>query len=541
MINNRYADMLLNKLKEKGIFSEYLPESFKIDLNKWDLYVAGAATGDRIEPYSYYMSRFGKNGHRRLISIPEISAYVLLINYLNDNKSILLDLIMASKDDINSFSRFVNSDVQLLDENNIYGESVPRNIIDESSENYESEKDYSLFLLNMAQKINLTKGAKGILHVDISEFYKNIYTHIVGCISLGIDGIKKAYDENKQTLVYKRYCGLDEKIRRMNGLRTNGFLVGPYISRVLSEGILSVVDNELRQLGIKFTRYADDYEIALYDNDDWQCILNSVINIFDKFYLKINEEKTYYEEYPFYLFNNYEKVLKSFKAENTNLRFVDVIEIFNKFLQMEKAGDKGAVAYLLKAYSKNYTVYNKKLYTNYLLNIICNDERNMSYACKIIVDEYKNSRLYLDSDFYKKIISQISVNIKKNNDLAIVWLTYLLVYTNYKFKVEDIITLVEGKSELGMIIIMEELPHLITLEIKEKCWNELNSWLFLYQFSLRYPEYREQFFEKVRINKNKNFYNKLFLHNFSFYKKEEKTEPDKLIDNFIDLSKLELD
>ena len=33
-------------------------------------------------------------------------------------------------------------------------------------------------------------------------------------------------------------------------------------------------------------------------------------SVFDKYFLKLNSEKTYYEEYPYYLFSNYEKIIE---------------------------------------------------------------------------------------------------------------------------------------------------------------------------------------------------------------------------------------
>ena len=49
-----------------------------------------------MEPYSYFMSRLGKAGDRRMISIPEVAGYISLINFLRDNKDILVDIIQIS-------------------------------------------------------------------------------------------------------------------------------------------------------------------------------------------------------------------------------------------------------------------------------------------------------------------------------------------------------------------------------------------------------------------------------------------------------------
>lgn len=44
-------DDLIQELKTKGIFSEYLPSEFNVSSNNFNVYGAGASHKDRIEPY----------------------------------------------------------------------------------------------------------------------------------------------------------------------------------------------------------------------------------------------------------------------------------------------------------------------------------------------------------------------------------------------------------------------------------------------------------------------------------------------------------
>ena len=234
-------DELIGKIKEKGIFSEYLPENFNVKADGWNIYGAGASHKDHVEPYSYYMSRFNKTGDKRMISIPEFGTYVSLVNFLYDNKyTILRTCIEKSKGDRNSFSRFINDNGDIIDVDSTYGDVTATLMLDDGVESNEYEKERSIYVNNMISKIQTTRGAAGILHIDISEFYRNIYTHILGCIKLGIDGVKTAFDQGDDSVDYKLYRQLDDRVRRLNGARTNGLLVGPYISRILSESILAV-------------------------------------------------------------------------------------------------------------------------------------------------------------------------------------------------------------------------------------------------------------------------------------------------------------
>ena len=75
-------------------------------------------------------------------------------------------------------------------------------------------------------------------------------------------------------------------------------------------------------------------------------------------------------------------MIEKVQYKNGKMEAPEIIELFNCFLDMEKKGEKGAVRYLLKSYSNKYVVSNKRLYIDYLINVICNDEKNMSLACK---------------------------------------------------------------------------------------------------------------------------------------------------------------
>lgn len=519
------VDELLKKIKEKGFFSEYLPESFNLATEDFDLYGAGASHRDKIEPYSYYMSRFGEQGDRRMISVPEVAGYVSLVNYLRDNKDILKDIIELSHKDNRSFSRIINEEYEIIDMD-IYGGPIGAlNVtLNNGVESQEDEKERSVYVANMLHKIEVTRGACGILHIDISEFYRSIYTHTLSAIKLGIDNAKEAFLQDSTDKIYKKYAAFDDRIRRLNGARTNGILVGPYISRILSEALLARVDMELQEKDITFTRYADDYEIAVYKEEDLADIKSKLVTIFERYFFRINNEKTFFEKYPFYLFSNFENIIRRLIGKNKTIDSVEIIELFNKFLQMEKDGEKGAVRYLLKTYKNEYHVNDKKLYASYLLNVLCNDEKALGLACEIIIHEYNENRIILDKNFYNIIQNKLDYEIKKQHDLEIIWLTYLLRYTDFEGSHDFIEKIIESNSDLAIVIVLEEWKEFINSEDVDLCWNKATSWILLYQLALNYSEKQQIFYEKLNIVYNKKFYDKLFKKKFSFYKKRETPE-----------------
>ena len=103
----------------------------------------------------------------------------------------------------------------------------------------------------------------------------------------------------------------------------------------------------------------------------------------------------------------------------------------------------------------------------------------------------------------------------------------MLKYTDYLEQpmVANIIDLIiESDCDLAIIIIMEEYSNIIDDTQIETCWNNCSSWILLYQIALHYPDKREDFFSRIGIVHNKDFYKKLFENKFTFYKSEEENK-----------------
>lgn len=507
-------DEILQKLMEKNIFSEYLPKAFCMDNKKLDVFNAGGSYKDYIEPYSYTMSRLGQKGDRRTISIPDASAYVSVLNYLRDNKSILKYIANLSIDDINSFSRVVNSDSTLIDDDEGYGNIIhPLGVFDSGDKSEEEEKKRSIFIDNMLIKIDRTKGACGILHVDISEFYRSIYTHAITTIKLGVEGAREAYNNISTDNDYLTYCTLDKVIRSLNGKRTNGLLVGPYISKVISEAILARVDEDLRNKNLVFTRYADDYEFAVYNRDEIDSIKEDIFGIFGRYFFVINNEKTKFEEYPFYVFSNFEHALGMTDNEKKD---IEVIELFNKFWELEKNGEKGAIRYLLKAYQDKYKVEDETVYCNYLINVLCNDEKALALSCEILIREYEKERITIGESTKAILLKKLNQEVKNKHEWEAIWLVYLMKHIdcNIPDKLQN--ELWESGFELLKVMWIHE--YSVDIGKIKDCFEKSKSWILLYELAVKIGNI-DCFLDKLKVKNSRNFYIKLFNSGFSFYKK----------------------
>lgn len=142
---------------------------------------------------------------------------------------------------------------------------------------------------------NLTKYDK-LLMLDIKDYYGRIYTHDLPL-------------SNEQE-------NIDARIASLNNGRTNGLLLGSYISLYLAELILKNIEDELdkelkeNKITCEYEYFSDDFYFFCYDKDinNIQKVFNKVL---DNHQMELNHSKTIildFEEYS--KNNNLEKLWK---------------------------------------------------------------------------------------------------------------------------------------------------------------------------------------------------------------------------------------
>ena len=95
-------------------------------------------------------------------------------------------------------------------------------------------------------------GARYVVRADISNCFPSVYTH---SIPWAIHGRSKAKGNHSVTLAGNL---LDSVTRNTRDGQTNGLLIGPHASNVLSEIILTCVDHQMIRNGYKAVRHIDD-------------------------------------------------------------------------------------------------------------------------------------------------------------------------------------------------------------------------------------------------------------------------------------------
>lgn len=491
-------------IADTGFFSEYLPPCF--NLNDGVFLRAPAENCDLIEPYCFTMSRYNTNDARRNIFIPEIGSYVVARNYIRQ-EHIIKELVEFTENNDISFSPILGNDDSIMRHEQSYDETISH-----------MEEITSTYIENIAIKIIKATGAKKVLKLDISNCYSSFYMHMIPAILLGADQAEREYnkylkDHNDPTIsvIYRKYRKLDEVIRQQNLNRTNGILPGLLYSKILAEGMLSRIDKELESTGINFTRYVDDYEVYVY-NDEEKTIISTFVKILKRYGFTLNDEKTEVIAFPYYMAENLEKIFKDRMKDR--LDNPDLMELFNSYFLLEKNGVKGAIRYLLKMLEKNsFDLADPSLYRAYLLTTIGNNERSLTKACSLLI---KNRDILLLSEKEISFVNELlHKHIDCDHDLEVLWLLYLLMETGNLPKGHPIIQqIVNSRNELAQIMLLRK--DLLDAQATTLVVNVATSWILLYE--LYVAEYMDEntFISRLHLNKNLGMYQYLKQNSVHF-------------------------
>ena len=176
--------------------------------------------------------------------------------------------------------------------------------------------------------------------------------------------------EVNQDEIYLKVAQLDKAVCNMNIGRTHGLLVGPFISKVISETLMNRIDLEIREKGINFVRFMDDYEIFVYDETKINQITMEIEKTINKYGFSLNNEKTKYVPFPYVDKIDLEPV---FNTVSSNLKTVNT---FNHFVEIEyKKNQKGAIKYLISRL--NEFDENIEILVSILINTIINNPNSV--------------------------------------------------------------------------------------------------------------------------------------------------------------------
>ena len=168
---------------------------------------------------------------------------------------------------------------------------------------------------------------------DVKNCYGSIYTHSLSWAIHGINFMKSKKRWHDYKLIGNR---LDRLFQNANNIHTIGLPIGPAVSDIASEIILSQVDTELskslapdKYLAVRFK---DDYRILCKSEDNARQIIKSLQLALKSYNFSINDDKTTYHKLPDGIFRPW---ASRYHAANPNpKRFYEYKELKELYLSV---------------------------------------------------------------------------------------------------------------------------------------------------------------------------------------------------------------
>ena len=207
-----------------------------------------------------------------------------------------------------------------------------------------------------------------IVSTDIANCFSSIYSH---SIPWAVEGKRNAKVNTRNWS-----DRLDSATRDCKDGETNGILVGPHTSNVISEIILTAVDLNLQKAGFdRVIRNIDDYIYFAKDEEDAFNFLNCLDISLKEYELVLNQKKTELIDINSFLSEGPYQKLGRFNFQQTTVRGKLEFSIINAFISYavelaHKTKDYSTINYAIKVVEdKDLTDRAKELYVKKILTL----------------------------------------------------------------------------------------------------------------------------------------------------------------------------
>lgn len=146
---------------------------------------------------------------------------------------------------------------------------------------------------------------KVLITTDVKNFYPSVYTHSIPWALHGKKLIRRGSNRRDYRFFGNR---LDKLFQNANDSCTNGIPIGPAVSDLIAELILSGVDRQLsRSLNdnVLVVRFKDDYRILAKTEQEGISAVKSLQSALKDYRLELNDEKTKVHVLPSGLFRGW--------------------------------------------------------------------------------------------------------------------------------------------------------------------------------------------------------------------------------------------
>ena len=216
--------------------------------------------------------------------------------------------------------------------------------------------------------LSFLKTAKYCVQADISSCFPSIYSHALSWAIAGKEEAKKHVGDDSLW-----YNVLDKYTRGIKYGETNGLIIGPHVSNLLSELILVVVDSKLYGKGYKFIRHIDDYDCYVETREKADAFICDLSDELRNFSLVLNRKKTKVLELPIGQDEGWVRRLNTFKMLLPKDRWsFDAVRGYLDFVVdlMKEVGDLAIISYAMKIAARaDMTDDARGYYVEYMMHL----------------------------------------------------------------------------------------------------------------------------------------------------------------------------
>lgn len=330
-----------------------------------------------------------------------------------------------------------------------------------------------------------------IVKADISNCYPSIYSH---AIPWALIGKKQAKLKSKPRFKNEWFNKYDELSRKIKNNETNGILVGPHTSNIISEIILVNVDYELEQKGYRFTRYIDDYTCYVGTYNDAEQFLIDLSTELKKFELSLNHKKSEILTLPFALSETWIRKLKAFhfpeiktKEGKHVLRIAELKSFLDLTLDLMKSEKENSaiLSYSIKIISSKYLGHQAKaFYFKRLHHLILLYPYLLPYLDEFVIVPFNYKKAQI-----KELLDDIyDFSIQKSIPEATSYVLYLAIKYNIDLNKDYTKKILKREDCISMLLLyLYKKKHCQSLRKIKKKAEDLKSvdfdkyWLFIYE------------------------------------------------------------
>lgn len=340
------------------------------------------------------------------------------------------------------------------------------------------------------ERIIRSAGSRHLLKVDISRFYNSIYTHSIPW-ALHAKPIAKIH--RKRTPHFGN--ALDEDCRKLQDGQTIGIPVGPDTSRVISEIILSSIDQILikKLPSFKGVRIIDDYYLYFKNLGDAELARAIVHQTLREYELELNPNKDTIISIPEVLESLWYKDLKAvrFSPDATKQR-KELIGFFDKaFYHAKQQPDDAVLSYAISKIRA--TIFNEKnlvILQSLLLNSIVHESRTIHLLSEILIS-YHEKKHKFDLKGIKFGLEQfIDFHCEMNNEFEISWALWTMKSLKLKLNSKIAVKLSKiNNSIISLVCLDMKRAKLIPKGLNTALWKSVlnkenlysEHWLLAYE------------------------------------------------------------